>query len=113
MRAVIFNEYGGPEVLQVGDVPEPQAGPGQIRIAVRAAGVNPIDWKMRSGAMREMMPLDFPVVDGREASGVVDEVGSGAGVSEGDEVFGFAVGGAAGEHAVLDDFARKPAGLSF
>src|SRR4051812_10345011 len=114
MRAVIFNEYGGPEVLQVGDVPEPHPGPGQVRIAVRAAGVNPIDWKMRSGAMREMMPLDFPALDGREASGVVDEVGDGAsGVAAGDEVFGFAVGGAAGEYAVLDDFARKPAGLSF
>src|SRR3954454_2842614 len=114
MRAVIFNEYGGPEVLQVGDVPEPHPGPGQVRIAVRAAGVNPIDWKMRSGAMREMMPLDFPALDGREASGVVDEVGDGAsGVAAGDEVSGFAVGGAAGEYAVLDDFARKPAGLSF
>src|SRR4051812_37695374 len=114
MRAVIFNEYGGPEVLQVGDVPEPHPGPGQVRIAVRAAGVNPIDWKMRSGAMREMMPLDFPALDGREASGVVDEVGDGAsGVAAGDEVFGFAVGGAAGEYAVLDDFARKPSGLSF
>src|SRR3954471_7005276 len=114
MRAVIFIEYGGPEVLQVGDVPEPHPGPGQVRIAVRAAGVNPIDWKMRSGAMREMMPLDFPALDGREASGVVDEVGDGAsGVAAGDEVFGFAVGGAAAEHAVLDDFARKPAGLSF
>src|SRR4051794_7187289 len=114
MRAVIFNEYGGPEVLQVGDVPEPHPGPGQVRIAVRAAGVNPIDWKLRAGAMREMMPLAFPAVDGREASGVVDEVGDGAsGVAAGDEVFGFAVGGAAGEYAVLDDFARKPAGLSF
>jgi NADPH:quinone reductase-like Zn-dependent oxidoreductase len=113
MRAVIFTEYGGPEVLQVGDVPEPHAGPGQVRIAVRAAGVNPIDWKARSGAMREFMPLDFPVVDGREASGVVDEVGEGAGASAGDEVFGFAVGGAAAEYAVLDDFARKPAAVSF
>jgi NADPH:quinone reductase-like Zn-dependent oxidoreductase len=113
MRAVIFTEYGGPEVLQVGDVPEPHAGPGQVRIAVRAAGVNPIDWKARSGAMREFMPLDFPVVDGREASGVVDEVGDGAVASAGDEVFGFAVGGAAAEYAVLDDFARKPAAVSF
>jgi len=113
MRAVIFNEYGGPEVLQVADVPEPHPGPGQVRIAVRGAGVNPMDWKVRGGAMREMMPLDLPAVDGREASGVVDEAGDGAGVSEGDEVFGFAVGGAAAEYAVLDDFARKPAGISF
>jgi NADPH:quinone reductase-like Zn-dependent oxidoreductase len=114
MKAVTFSDYGGPEVLGVTDVDEPHADPGQIRIAVRAAGVNPIDCKARSGAMREMMPLSFPAVDGREAAGVVDEVGEGvSGVAPGDEVFGFAVGGAAAEYAVLDDFARKPAALSF
>lgn len=114
MKAVTFSAYGGPEVLGVTEVDEPHAGPGQIRIAVRAAGVNPIDWKARSGAMREMMPLSFPVVDGREAAGVVDEIGADvSGVAPGDEVFGFAVGGAAAEYAVLDDFARKPAALSF
>jgi NADPH:quinone reductase-like Zn-dependent oxidoreductase len=114
MKAVTYTDYGPPEVLRVADAEEPHAGEGQIRIAVRAAGVNPIDWKARSGVMREMMPLDFPVVDGREASGVVDEVGPGAsGVAPGDEVFGFSVGGAAGEHAVLDDYARKPAGLAW
>ena len=114
MRAVIFNEYGGPEVLEVGDVPEPHAGPGQIRIAVRAVGVNPIDWKERSGALREFMPVEFPHVVGREAAGVVDEVGDGVtGVAAGDEVFGFAVGGGAAEYALLDDFTRKPSGLSF
>jgi NADPH:quinone reductase-like Zn-dependent oxidoreductase len=60
------------------------------------------------------MPLQFPVIDGREAAGVVDEVGPDvSGVAPGDEVFGFAVGGAAAEEAVLDDFARKPAGLAW
>src|ERR687889_1610251 len=114
MKAVTFSEYGGPEVLHVGDVDKPHPGPGQVRIAVRAAGVNPIDWKARSGMMREVAPLDFPVIDGREAAGVVDEVGSGVDdAAVGDEVFGFAVSGAAAEHAVLDDFARKPAGLSW
>src|SRR3954447_2163237 len=114
MRAVTFTEYGGPEVLRVADAEEPHAGPGQVRIAVRAAGVNPIDWKARSGMLREFAPVEFPVIDGREAAGVVDEVGDGVqGMSEGDEVFGFAVGGAAAEHAVLDDFARKPAALSW
>jgi NADPH:quinone reductase-like Zn-dependent oxidoreductase len=114
MKAVTFSEYGGPEVLQVADVEEPHAGPGQVRIAVRAAGVNPIDWKARSGMMREVMPLSFPVIDGREAAGVIDEVGPDmAGARAGEEVFGFAVGGAAAEHAILDDFARKPVGLSW
>jgi NADPH:quinone reductase-like Zn-dependent oxidoreductase len=114
MKAVTFTEYGGPEVLRVSDVDEPHPGPGQIRVAVRAAAVNPIDWKARSGALREVMPLRFPVVDGREAAGVVDEVGPEvSGVAPGDEVFGFTVGGAAAEHAVLDAWARKPAGLSW
>jgi NADPH:quinone reductase-like Zn-dependent oxidoreductase len=112
MKAVTFTEYGGPEVVHVADVEEPHPGPGQIRIAVRAAAVNPIDWKARSGAMREVMPASFPVVDGREAAGVVDELGPDVtGVAVGDEVFGFAVGGAAAARAILDDFARKPAGL--
>ena len=114
MKAVTFTDYGPPEVLRVADAEEPHAGEGQIRIAVRAAGVNPIDWKARSGFMREVTPLSFPVVDGREAAGVVDEVGPGvSGVAPGDEVFGFSVGGAAAEHAVLDDYARKPPGLAW
>jgi NADPH:quinone reductase-like Zn-dependent oxidoreductase len=114
MKAVLFAEYGGPEVLHVADVQEPHAGPGQLRIAVRAAGVNPVDWKVRSGAMREFMPVALPAIDGREAAGVVDEVGPDVtGVAVGDEVFGFAVGGAAAERAVVDDFALKPAGLSW
>ncbi len=71
-----FTEYGGPEVLHVADVEEPHAGPGQVRIAVRAAGVNPVDWKARSGMLREVMPVSFPAIDGREASGVIDEVGA-------------------------------------
>jgi NADPH:quinone reductase-like Zn-dependent oxidoreductase len=114
MRAVIFEEYGEPEVLHVADVDEPHPEAGQVRIAVRAAGVNPIDWKVRSGAMREVMPLDLPATDGREAAGTVDEVGPGVtDFAPGDEVFGFAVGGAASEYAVLDDLARKPSALSF
>jgi NADPH:quinone reductase-like Zn-dependent oxidoreductase len=114
MKAVTFTDYGPPEVLRVADAEEPHPDEAQIRIAVRAAGVNPIDWKARSGVMREMMPLSFPVVDGREASGVVDELGPGVSdVAVGDEVFGFSVGGAAAEHAVLDVYARKPPGLAW
>jgi NADPH:quinone reductase-like Zn-dependent oxidoreductase len=98
--------------LQVADVEEPHPGAGQIRIAVRAAGVNPVDWKARSGVMRDVMPVSFPAIDGREAAGAVDEVGPEVtGVAVGDEVFGFTVGGAAAERAILDDFARKPASL--
>jgi NADPH:quinone reductase-like Zn-dependent oxidoreductase len=113
MKAVTFSEYGGPEVLRVDDVEEPHAGPGQVRVAVRAAGVNPIDWKARSGMMREVAPVTFPAIDGREAAGVVDEVGEGVeGVRAGDEVFGLADGSAA-EYAVMSIFGRKPAGASW
>src|SRR3954447_2128600 len=109
MRAVTFTEYGDPEVLHVAEPPAPHAGPGQVRIVVRAVGVNPIDWKARSGATRQMMPVTFPAITGREAAGVVDEVGEGVtDVAVGDAVFGFAVGGAAATLAVLDDFAAKP-----
>jgi NADPH:quinone reductase-like Zn-dependent oxidoreductase len=111
MRAVQFSQFGGPEVLQVVDLPEPYPEAGQIRIAVRAVGVNPIDWKVRSGAMGG----DLPRRAGQEASGVVDELGQGVGdVAVGDEVFGFpAAGGAAAEYVVLTSWARKPAGLDF
>src|SRR3954454_12395807 len=114
MKAVTFTDYGGPDVLHVAEAEEPHAGAGQIRIAVRAAGVNPVDWKARSGVMRQAMPVSFPAIDGREAAGVVDELGADVtGVAVADEVFGFAVGAAAAEYAVLDAFARKPPNLAW
>ena len=76
MKAVQFNKYGGPEVLQVVEVDEPHAVPGEVRIAVRAAGVNPSDWKRLAGQYREFEELTFPSGIGVEASGIVDEVGA-------------------------------------
>ena len=113
MKAVQFNEYGGPEVLQIVEVEPPHAGPGEVRIAVRAAGVNPADWKIRSGLMKAIFPRDFPAGVGFEASGVVDEVGAGVtNVAVGDAVFG---GGqnAFADFAVLGLWARKPDTMSF
>lgn len=113
MRAVTFAEYGDPSVLQVTEVPEPHAGPGQVRVAVRAAGVNPWDWKVRAGYMKDVVPTALPAIPSLEAAGVVDEVGDGVeGVAVGDEVFGFAAAAAA-EFAVMEHFAPKPAGLSW
>lgn len=113
MKAVQFAEYGGPEVLQVVEVDEPHAGAGEVRIAVRAAGVNAIDWKIRQGYMREMMPIPLPSGTGREAAGVVDEVGDGVSdVAIGDAVFGFGSATFA-EYTVLSAWAIKPAELSF
>jgi len=113
MKAVQFATYGEPDVLRLVDAEPPHAGPGQVRIAVRAAGVNGIDWKIRAGHLRGQQEIPLPAGTGIDASGVVDEVGTGVeGVSVGDAVFG---SGAAtyAEQAVLSHWARKPAGLSF
>jgi NADPH:quinone reductase-like Zn-dependent oxidoreductase len=110
MKAVQYTRFGGPEVLELVELPDPHPGPGQVRVAVRAVGVNPIDWKMRSG----MMGGDLPQTTGREAAGVVDELGEGVeGVAPGDGVFGFVRGAGAAELAVLSDYAPIPASLDF
>lgn len=113
MKAVQFRQYGGPEVLSVVEVTEPHAGGGQVRIAVRAAGVNALDWKVRQGYMKDQMPLHFPAGVGLDASGVVDEVGAGAhSVDVGDAVFGSG-SGAYAQFAVLDHWVAKPERMSF
>ncbi len=111
MKAVRYAAYGGPEVLRLVEAEEPHAAPGQVRIAVRAAGVNGIDWKLRSGMFGTDGPL--PAGSGVDAAGVVDEVGDGVeGVAAGDAVFGSGSATYA-EYAVLTNWAAKPSGLSF
>ncbi|SEQ11480.1 NADP-dependent oxidoreductase [Microlunatus flavus] len=113
MRAVTYSELGGPEVLEVADVPEPHAGPGQVRIKVAAASVNPVDWKTFRGLMPGAQAPAGPTVLGWDASGVVDEVGEGVtGVAVGDDVFGFGRGTQA-ERTVLTAWAPKPASLDW
>ena len=108
-----FAEFGGPDVLQVVDAEEPHAGPGQIRIAVRAAGVNPIDWRIREGQFQKVRPIELPAGVGLDASGMVDEVGEGVeGVEIGHHVFGEGSSTYA-EFAVLLAWARMPEGLTF
>ena len=109
MKAVRFNRFGGPEVLEIVDLPDPHPGPGQVRIAVRAAGVNPSDWKKRKGLMDEELPQTL----GYEAAGVVDALGEGvADAAIGDRVFGFSAEGAAqAELAVLSYYAPIPPSL--
>ncbi|GAA1645765.1 NADP-dependent oxidoreductase [Actinoplanes couchii] len=111
MRAARFHEYGPADVLVVEDAPEPHAGPGEIRIRVAAASVNPIDWKMRDGALQQYFPVDLPAIPGRDAAGTVDEVGEGVtGVAVGDTVFGLGgLVGASAEHFVLTAWAPVPA----
>lgn len=117
-RAYGFSAYGGPEVQEFfeHEIPAPFAG--ELLVQVRAAGVNPVDWKIRSGALREVQQLDFPAVLGTEVSGVVREVGQDvAGFTAGDEVFGTAAPGSGGyaEYTVLtaQATAHKPPQLSF
>ena len=113
MKALQFSTYGGPEVLTVADAPEPHAGPGQVRVQVRAVGLNPLDWKIRAGYLSQGAPLEGPVRTGFEASGVVDEVGEGVtGTAVGDDVFGLGESTHA-ELALLDAWAAKPASVDW
>ena len=113
MRALQFSAYGGPEVLQWAEAPDPHAGPGQIRITVRAASVNPIDWKLFTGVMSGGQPLVGTGYLGSDAAGVVDEVGEGVtGIAVGDDVFGKGRHAEA-EYAVLDSWAAKPASIDW
>ena len=108
MRALQYTAYGEPDVLQWTDAPDPHAGPGQIRIAVRAASVNPFDWKVLSGMMAGGKPMEGTGYLGSDAAGVVDEVGEGVtGASVGDDVFGLGRNTQA-EYAVLNSWTAKP-----
>lgn len=89
MKAVVLHEYGGSDKLKYEEWDDPQTGDGQILIRVTAAGINPIDWKLRSGAMKAFSPLELPAILGQDFSGVVRSVGKGVeGYAEGDKVFG-------------------------
>ncbi len=111
MKAARFSRFGGPEVLEIVDLPDPRPGPGQVRIAVRAAGINASDWKKRRGLMDEGLPQTL----GHEAAGVVDLLGEGVSdVAVGARVFGFSDEGAAqAESAVLSHYAPIPPSLDF
>ncbi|MGW3115881.1 NADP-dependent oxidoreductase [Streptomyces sp. NPDC001107] len=117
-KAYVFTRYGGPEAEALVDVERPSPGPGQVLVAVRAAGVNPVDWKQRTGYRRpgESGEHAFPAYFGNEVSGVVEEIGEGVeGFAVGDAVFGRPVVGGYSEYALLsvDLIALKPAALSF
>ena len=111
MRAIQFASYGGPEVLASVEVPEPQAAASEIRVAVKAVGVNPVDWKFRQG----MVAGDLPRGTGLEVAGIVDQLGDGVSdVNIGDRVFGSVEGGnGAAEFALLRHYARIPPSLDF
>ena len=112
--AVRYAEFGDPDVLRVVEVDEPHAAAGQVRVAVRAAGLNPYDYKVRSGVYGTTHPL--PSGQGAEFAGVVDEVGAGVDdVAVGDEVLGYTSFAAQAEFVVVkaQNTAPKPAGLDW
>lgn len=77
MKAVVLTAYGDVNKLRAEDLPDPHPGPNEVMIRMAGASINPVDWKLRSGALQSMMPLDLPAVLGRDAAGVVVEVGPG------------------------------------
>ena len=91
-KAVQFDSYGGIDVLEVRDVPRPVPGVGEVLVAVKAAGINPSEAVIRSGALHHMFPTTFPSGQGSDLAGVVAELGPGvSGVAAGDEVIGFSM----------------------
>jgi NADPH:quinone reductase len=112
-KAVRFDRYGGVEVLEVRDVPRPEPGADQVLVAVRAAGINIGEAKIRSGLLREIFPATFPSGQGSDLAGVVEEVGAGVeGVGVGDEVIGYTDNRASHAEYVLVEAANltpKPA----
>lgn len=114
MKAIQFERFGGTAELHLVDVEPPQPGPGQIRVQVRAAGVNALDGKVRSGAMSAAFPTPLPAIPGYELAGVVDAVGDEVrDVAVGDHVVGWSDTGAYAQYALATTVAAKPAELSW
>ena len=91
MKAVVLHEYGSARNLKYEDFEDPRPGPGEVLVRVQAVSLNPIDWKMRSGAAKERFPVEFPAILGRDVAGIVRELGEGVqGFKEGDRVFALA-----------------------
>ena len=118
MKAVYFEQFGGPDVLEYGDVPDPVAAPGEVVVDVAAASVNAADWKFRGGEYARHAQAKFPLVPGRDFSGVIASLGEGVSdLKVGDPVFGVIAAGHEGTYcekiavqaAII---AKKPPGLS-
>ena len=88
MKAVRIHNYGGPEVLKFEDAPAPQPGPGEVLVRIHAAAVNPVDWKVRAGRLKERIQYPLPLIPGWDFSGVVEATGPGVTrLKKGDEVY--------------------------
>ena len=103
-RAVMFERYGGVDVLEVGEVDRAEPGEGQMLVRVKAAGVNPFDAKLRSGMFEQSIPVKFPAMQGSEVAGVIERTGDGVSAfAPGDEILGAtAKRGGQAELAIVD-----------
>jgi NADPH:quinone reductase-like Zn-dependent oxidoreductase len=122
VRAALYDEFGSPDVLRLGEVDDPPVGPDTVLVRVRATSVNPVDWKIRQGYLTSAYPYHFPIIPGWDVAGVVEAVGPAVhtGVQVGDEVWGYVrrddvgFGTAAGlVPAPERTVATKPVSLSF
>jgi len=121
MKAIAINEFGGRDKLQLIDLPVPEVVEGEILVQVKAAGVNPVDWKIREGYLKDLFSHQFPVILGWDAAGLVEGVGNGVTrFKSGDEIFAYCrkpiiQGGAYGEYILLKEehAAIKPKNISF
>jgi NADPH2:quinone reductase len=121
MKAIAINEFGGRDILQLMDLPVPEIKPREILVKVKAAGINPVDWKIREGYIKDLFPYEFPIILGWDAAGVVEQAGEEVTrYKEGDEIFAYCrkplvQGGAYAEYIVLQEehAAIKPKNISF
>ncbi len=122
MKAAFYEQFGEPDVIRIGERPEPPLGPDVIRLRAKAISVNPVDWKIRKGFLRGAFPHHLPIIPGWDVAGVVESVGPAVqtGLEQGDEVWGYVRrddvhSGTAAELVIAPQrtVARKPKSLSF
>jgi alcohol dehydrogenase len=123
MKSVQINRYGSSEAIEINqNTPSPKLSPGKVLVDIKAAGINPVDWKIREGYMKQMIPLQFPSTLGMDFSGIIKQVGEDVSseYAQGDEVYGQASitndgSGAFAEMAFtnIDNIALKPKSLSY
>ncbi|SFC43027.1 2-desacetyl-2-hydroxyethyl bacteriochlorophyllide A dehydrogenase [Bacillus sp. OV322] len=119
MKAIVIEQYGGKEQLKEAEMKKPEAGENEIIIKLEATSINPIDWKLREGYLKEMLPFEFPIILGWDAAGTVDSIGSGVtDFKPGDRVFARPATtnrGTYAEYVAVDDIlvAKIPDNVSF
>lgn len=121
MKAILCDRFGGPEVMRLGEIDTPSPGPGEVLIRIHAAGVNPVDWKIREGGLARLFPCKFPLIPGWDAAGAIAALGEGVtGLSLGERVWSFCrkpdiQWGTYAEYVVMDagGVAPMPANYTF